>query len=218
MFTFYIAVTLTNSDEITVFRLLAVEFLLHIRQCYYIIKWTRRVGVDDDPAKHNMKKRTLDNLILLEFIDVLVPIVYATGFATAFYGPNATIIGDVKNGYWNYKEVKDPDKMFSRLFQMFSIDLISIICTNAVLWTFCKINFFLELCKVMKKYWCILAMKIAVNAQVFYLTKDINLGMNATIKFGWLYEEGRKELILNTPGLDSKEMDILLKNLTDISL
>ena len=218
MFTFYIAVTLTNSDEITVFSLLAVEFLLHIRQCYYIIKWTRRVDADDDPAKHNLKKRTLDNLILLEFIDVLVPIVYATGFATAFFGPNATIIGDVKNGYWNYKEVKDPEKMFSRLFQMFSIDLFSIICTSAVLWIFCKINFFLELCKVMKKYWFILAMKIAVNAQVFYLTKDINLGMDATLRFGWLYEEGRKELILNTPGLDSKEMDILLKNFTDILL
>ena len=37
-------------------------------------------------------------------------------------------------------------------------------------------------------------------------------------EFGWLYDEGRKELILNTPGLDSKEMDILLKNFTDILL
>ena len=210
MFTFYIAVTLTNSDEMTVFSLLAVELLLHIRKCYHIIKCNKKVDIEDNQVKDNLKQRTLDNLVLLEVIDVLVPIVYAIGFATAFYGPNSTIIGDVKNGYWNYKEVNDPHKMFTRLFQMFSIDLLSIICTTAVLWIFCKINFFLELCKVLKKYWFIMAMKIAVNAQVFYLMKDINLGMDATLGFEWLHEEGRKQLILRTPGLDDAEREILL--------
>ena len=216
MFTFYIAVTLTNSDEMTVFSLLAVELLLHIRQCYHIIKWNKKVDLENNQVKNSLKQQTLDNLVLLEVIDVLVPIVYAIGFATAFYGPNATIIGDVKNGYWNYKEVKDPDKMFTRLFQMFSIDLLSIICTTAILWIFCKINFFLELCKVLKKYWFIMAMKIAVNAQVFYLTKDINLGMDATLGFGWLNEEGRKLLILKTPGLDDEKRELLLQNFTMI--
>ena len=216
MFTFYIAVTLTNSDEMTVFSLLAVELLLHIRQCYHIIKWNKKVDLENNQVKNSLKQQTLDNLVLLEVIDVLVPIVYAIGFATAFYGPNATIIGDVKNGYWNYKEVKDPDKMFTRLFQMFSIDLLSIICTTAILWIFCKINFFLELCKVLKKYWFIMAMKIAVNAQVFYLTKDINLGMDATLGFGWLNEEGRKLLILKTPGLDDEKRELLLQNFTVI--
>ena len=63
---------------------------------------------------------------------------------------------------------------------------------------------------MLKKYWFIMAMKIAVNAQVFYLMKDINLGMDATLGFEWLHEEGRKQLILRTPGLDDDEREMLL--------
>ena len=48
---------------------------------------------------------TMDSLALKELFEVLIPSVYCITFVIAFYGPNAEVIGNVKNDYWQYKRV-----------------------------------------------------------------------------------------------------------------
>ena len=48
---------------------------------------------------------TMDSLALKELFEVLIPSVYSITFIIAFYGPNAEVIGNVKNDYWQYKKV-----------------------------------------------------------------------------------------------------------------
>ena len=47
----------------------------------------------------------IDSLALKELFEVLIPSVYSITFIIAFYGPNAEVIGNVKNDYWQYKKV-----------------------------------------------------------------------------------------------------------------
>ena len=41
----------------------------------------------------------VNKLVLAELTEGMTPVVYVIGIAMAYYGYNATIIGNVKNGY-----------------------------------------------------------------------------------------------------------------------
>ena len=47
----------------------------------------------------------MDSLALKELFEILIPSVYCITFVIAFYGPNAEVIGNVKNDYWQYNKV-----------------------------------------------------------------------------------------------------------------
>lgn len=97
------------------------------------------------------------------------------------------------------------------MFQMFSIEVIAMILSAGVLYYCCKINFFIEFCIVMKKYWVILIVKLPVLAMHFGYN-DINFGLDYTMKFLWLTDEGRLELIQDDVNLSEFEKNMLMNN------
>ena len=58
-------------------------------------------------------------LALAEIIEGVTPIYYAIWFAMAYYGPNGTIIGNVKSNLLGYSQVDDDD--VQNLFLMMSL-------------------------------------------------------------------------------------------------
>ena len=46
----------------------------------------------------------LKDLVLSETLEFIMPLAYLSCFIVAYYGPNADVLGNVKNGYWHYKE------------------------------------------------------------------------------------------------------------------
>ena len=196
------AIILKNVNEITVYSMIAVEILLNIWHCYQIIKLDNKIKQDlesrsEDDGKTTIRRKATEMLVLVELIDVLVPALYAVAFATAYYGPNSTIIGNVRNGYWGYEETMDAENDIMRLVLMFSVEFCCVIVIGILLWMFSKINFFQAYCNVMKKYWFILAIKIPQKLAIFFLNNDINLGMDFTLEFDWITEDGRLRLIQN---------------------
>ena len=54
-----------------------------------------------------LSENTMDFLALREFFEILIPSVYCLTFVIAFHGPNAEVIGNVRNGYWQYVKVNN---------------------------------------------------------------------------------------------------------------
>ena len=49
----------------------------------------------------------LDQLVLTERIETVIPLLFISTFLMAFYGPNAELIGNVKLTLWQYEAVTD---------------------------------------------------------------------------------------------------------------
>ena len=137
---------------------------------------------------------------------------YAASFATAFYGPNATMIGNVRSNYFDFKEVDNIDYLFLTMVQMFAVDIVGMLVTAIVLWFYGKRNLLYEVCKVMKKYWIILAIKLAGGFYSTFAQNDVNVGMDTTFKFEWITEEGRIRFIQNATDISVLEKLFLLGN------
>ena len=132
------------------------------------------------------KKKAITKLVLAELFEGLVPLAFAICFAIAYYGPNAKLLGNVQNGYWQYKAVDDVSRTFLVMSGMFTMDLLSLFLNAIILWLSCKLNIFKEICSVLQKYWYIMALKLTNNAYLYFASNDVNLAMDLTLKFRWI--------------------------------
>ena len=214
-FGLFVAILLASASELTVYCILGVDFLLHLRSCFGVVKLHKKIQNSQvgeaDEMKQNMDK-AVENLLLSEIIEGLIPLSYAASFATAYYGPNATMIGNVRSNYFDFKEVDNIDYLFLTMVQMFAVDIVGMLVTAIVLWFYGKRNLLYEVCKVMKKYWIILAIKLAGGFYSTFAQNDVNVGMDTTFKFEWITEEGRIRFIQNATDISVLEKLFLLGN------
>ena len=149
----------------TVYSILGIEFLLHIYSCYKIIISYKRIG--ESPTTINNEKlletrKTLSRLVLDETLEIFVPFCYLVTFLSAYYGPNAFILGNIRNDYWDFVAVKDFGNTFAVGLQMFGIDVGITFITGVILKIFCKISLFEQFCKLIKTYWSWMAIRISL--------------------------------------------------------
>ena len=169
MFSFWIAVFLvTSATETTGYVLLGINFCLNLQLCYRAIKWNNRISGNILHGNSNqlLKNEALAELILNETVEVMAPIAFIGSYLIAFYGPNYQILGNVGCSYWTFKATKDLKALLNTVLIMTLIDSGSALISGFLLWKFCRINIFWEYCKLIKKYWLIMALTGAV-----YLTK-----------------------------------------------
>ena len=88
------------ATDVTLYTLIATDFI--INAYFVVITWR---------AKRNFTKKSLHKLmksvqilVLAESLEIVIPLAYLLCFVIAFYGPNADILGNIKNGYWQYQE------------------------------------------------------------------------------------------------------------------
>ena len=72
-------------------------------------------------------------LVLTEVMEFLVPFGYLACFVANYYGPNAEILGNVKNSYWQYQAVEDIYAAITNLLMFVFIDLLSFIISAVIL-------------------------------------------------------------------------------------
>ena len=142
-------------------------------------------------------------LALAELTEGITPLVHATVFAMAYYGPNNTIIGSVMH-------VEDVGSVFQSMLLLFGIDILSIIVNSQILSKLTDVKLYPELCRIMKGYWKLMAVIFALNSCAYFATTDINLGLDSTGEWAWINQEGRLQLINNSIYLSDEEKAILL--------
>ena len=190
LYAMIVAVRFVGAEPFTAFLIMIVEFVMHLKMTHDCIKVHEKV-TDNENENHRREKRsTLIAIILAELTEGVTPLAYATTFAMAYYGPNAHILGNVKNNYWGYEEVKDISYVFQMLFLLFAVDTASLFFNAFWLWTRVKINLFHEFSWILGNYWFFIATKLAMIIAANFATNDINLGMDTTRNFNWIEKEG----------------------------
>ena len=161
----YVAIKLgQTATTLTSVIILSIDFLLNIQSCFTIINLHRSTATLDVP---NMNRRLKDRdyllmkLILIELLEVLVPVSYVTTVLLAYFGPNAEILGNIGNDYWQYKSIHDIWKLVQVVLVMFLIDSCSALISGCMLWKVCSIHFWRETCELIRNSWPIIAVGIA---------------------------------------------------------
>lgn len=102
----------------------------------------------------------------LSIIEFIVPVVYIVSLVVALYGPNSSILGNYGNGYWTFRRIESLDKYVFTAIEMFLFDCASFIVGGLILWKYCSISFFQEICLQMKTNWIFIAITVAKAVNV----------------------------------------------------
>ena len=141
----------------TSFLCLGFDFGINFLLCIKII-WDKR--------KHKHVLTTKDNpnlqeLALNEKVVYIVPLTYCICFLLAYYGPNARIIGNVKNTSWHYGMVEDISIPIYMMGLLFFIDFVSIIMWTLLLKKFSNISYIDGYMYIQKEVWLVMAIQEA---------------------------------------------------------
>ena len=174
-YSLFIAIMLSSATEVTLFIILGFEFLLNIHLCYRILNLRQKIRPDHFSCQSFQEEinTNLQSLVLNETIEVLVPLTYFATFLVAYYGPNSTILGGIRNEYWNYKKVEDIDNIMTVGVEMFILDSTSCLICGLVLYMFCRINLFQEYCKVIMQCWTI--MSVLIPGKLLSVSNQFNI-------------------------------------------
>ena len=164
---FFVALSLTDLQSSTVYAILGAEFILHLFSCYQIISLFKKVGQASSFSFEEREKKTemetmLSELTCDDTILVSVPVCYLATFISAYYGPNASILGNIGNSYWNFVEIDNVRDVISSTMLMAGIDFGILLTTWLTLWVFCKIDVLKEFCRLMKTCWSWIGIRIAL--------------------------------------------------------
>ena len=201
---FFIAIRLVGAEFSTILCIVVIDFVLHMRKTYKIIKESKRINIQGIENEITKKNINVTKLILAELIEGLTPIIYGVCVAMAFYGPNAHILSTVGNTYWSEK-IEDIGYLFVVMFGLFAIDTLSAVINSLWLWKMVKLNMFQEFSRVLEEYWRFMAIKLAMNMVVYFSANDINLGQDRTTSFPWISEEGWIKLVNSSRDLSYEE-------------
>ena len=108
----------------------------------------------------------LQCLSLKEFLELSIPAVYCASFVIAYYGPNANILGNVQNDYWQYEKVENVFEKLTFNAIFFIIDSLRASLFLIVLWRYCNLNMFKTHCDNISQYGMLI---------LLYMTQFMNL-------------------------------------------
>ena len=166
-FSMFIAIAVGSiTTEITSYCILCVEFTINMYSCIKIIRTHRKIKAQqlDSETLELQKREGVTLLALTEIVEVLAPMCYLLTFLIAYHGPNATILGNIKNGYWSFSAVEDATKVLKGIGLMFFFDCTFGMISGLMLWKFANLQMLKEYCVVLKDYWPIIAARLAFNA------------------------------------------------------
>ena len=192
------AISLVGARNVTVVGMVVGEFLIQLVMTYQIIKLQKKTTFNDNEKMATDKKNAIRKLILSEMSEGLVPLAYAICFSMAYYGLNAELIGNVRNGYWQYKEVDDARRTLFVMCFLLIIDLICLLVNSSIIWMLTKINIFKEFNIVMRKYWYVLLIYMVDNNYIRFYLNDVNLATDMTGNFCWITNNANFSELLNS--------------------
>ena len=152
-------------------------------------------------------------LILGELIEGFTPIIYGICTALAYYGPNAFLFANIGNNYWS-TEVNDIGPLFATMSILFGIDTLNVFINSILVWEFVNVSMLPEFARVLNRHWYPMAVSLAIYMAIYFVTTDINFGMDETRSFQWISNEGWINLVNNSNDLYKEEKENLLSAIT----
>ena len=211
----FVAIKMDGAENLTILGVVIVDLLLHSRMTYQIIQLNLQVSNNEErQILKTRKEKIVQKLLLAELVEGLVPMVYAIGFAMAYYGPNGLIIGNVLSDAWQYKKVGDAARLFAIQTLLIGIDLVSVAVNTFLVSKFGNVDLIRHFSKVLKDYWFLVTVLMVHPVFVYFMMNDINLATDMTLEFEWITEEGRINFFQNATDLNDNEKTMLLANIS----
>ena len=95
----------------------------------------------------------IDELVLTERIETVIPLTYMAIVALSYFSPNAELMMGMKLTLWHNVAIDDLTGMMSNLALLFFVDLTSFVLNGLILRWFLKVNILKTLIKVQKQFW-----------------------------------------------------------------
>ena len=133
--------------------LMGADFSCNVFICLSVI-WTKKFH----PAKIQKQNDLLQDLAIYELVEFHALLSFIMVISVAYYGPNASILGNIGNSYWTYTAIENIHQTLANMAIFFMIDFSSTLLSGIILWVTCRINLwsvFLELQKEFGKWFCL---------------------------------------------------------------
>ena len=122
----------SKANETTAYLLLTIDFAINMFLTCQIIYYRKK---DEDAAID-----AIQTLVLNETVEFVIPLAFLCNFCIAYYGPNAEVLGGIKNSYWHFVAVSDVWMFSKNILLMFVIDAASLIISGLALKIFCNVS------------------------------------------------------------------------------
>jgi hypothetical protein len=122
------------ATNLTVYILLAIDMALALFFTLQIIYYKKKNSTKS-------LNSAIQNLVLAETVELTIPVIYTICFMLAYFGPNAEVLGNIKNSYFHYTAVEDVWASFEMLCIIMGIDFILLIISFGILLHFAEIYY-----------------------------------------------------------------------------
>ena len=123
------------TTNVTSWVLMSIDFSLNILLCLQIVwREKRKTGKIDEQVS------SLQHLATYELAEFHAPLAFLLIFGMAYYGPNATLFGNISNTYWGFIPIENIKETIQNMFIFFFVDFCSTVVSAILLWSFCRIN------------------------------------------------------------------------------
>ena len=175
------------ATDLTIYILLAIEFTINF-YCTYQTYTTKR-----NLTKENLEKlvSSVQNLVIGESLEIIIPIAYLMCFILAFNGPNADALGNVKNGYWQYVSVDDVEGAINNLLFLVFCDCVSLILAAIFLFFASNINLFHVYLHLNKEYGIVFSVNQTYLLEHLFCFVSIACALDYTFQFDWVLNEDK---------------------------
>ena len=131
-----------STNTVVVIFLFGLPVLTNIYLCYQVVKLHREVlnNVEQDATLISRKNIALLKLIVNELTELCISITFVVTLICAFYGPNSTIIGNVKSDHWNFYKINDLSNYVLGVLTMSLIDASCAALSLLIVWKSCNIS------------------------------------------------------------------------------
>ena len=196
----FMVIRLTGATFATVCCAVTIDFFLHSRSTYKLIKEHNKVDEENSENENMVDCIKTTNLILAELIEGFTPMIYGICIACAYYGPNQGLFTSIGNSYWG-EPIKDIALLYKTMLFLFGIDTLAATVNAIILWKVMNINMLQEFYGVLSKYWFFIFIKLSFANAGYFAINDINFGLDSSGKFEWITPAGRLNLICNSTNL-----------------
>ena len=132
-----------------------------------------------------------------ETLKIIIPLAYLACFSIAYVSPNADILGNIKNSYWQFKAVDDMSTAVTKLLILGAIESSIALISCLFLYFILNINIchvYIFLCK---EYGRFFTWQTAFILKYLFCWISIGCALDLTFQFDWLMDAEKWEKMMN---------------------
>ena len=185
----FLSVMIAESTDMTMYTLGVSETLLGLFTLMQAYRLKRK----------NSKELTtlVQHIVIGETLKIIIPSAYLACFSIAYVGPNANILGNVKNSYWQFKAVDDLMMPVTMLLILLAIDGSIALVSCLFLYFILNINVFNVYIFLCKEYGKIFTWQTAFILKYLFCWISVGCALDLTFQFNWLTDAEKWGKMMN---------------------